>query len=522
MIEEHLRSVWRQLLTKKPFLPHFLQGIRLRGIRGIEDLRLPIQYPVTVIAGENASGKSTVLFAAACAYRVPGAGARDFFPSTLFPDYRPETGPRGDELKETLLEYGYTTPDGLYEMRWRRGQRWKRSFFGRQNAVQPERPVYLRTLANLTNPSEVRSILSRSRPKIAPSETPLVPEQLLVAEKTLPFRYQEVVDLSLGAKRLLFAVQKNGPSYSELHMAAGERAILRLALEVGELNGALVLIDEVEAGLHPWVQQLLMLQLQQLAVRNDLQILLTTHSPVVLDSVPTMGRIFLERDSHGRVTVAPLYHDVVQNVLYGRTVDALSVLCEDETAEAILEGVLDALSQRHFHLRRETIHIGRDTGASEFPTHAAAFRKFGKLDDFIFVLDGDQRATDVRDKIQRNANREVPVFYLPGSAPPEVWVWEVLRRARQEFSIELGATPEELAATMARQDAVYDVASASAGEIAKAKLFGLSDSLRRRVPEICRLVARFESRRPGGDLGALCAEIETAVREWRLRRDEWS
>ena len=56
-------------------------------------------------------------------------------------------------------------------------------------------------------------------------------------------------------------------------MAAGERAILRLSQEITQLNGALVLIDEVETGLHPWVQQLLMLHLQQLALRNDLQII---------------------------------------------------------------------------------------------------------------------------------------------------------------------------------------------------------------------------------------------------------
>ncbi len=78
-------------------------------------------------------------------------------------------------------------------------------------------------------------------------------------------------------------------------MAAGERAILRLSLEIAQLRDALVLIDEVEAGLHPWVQQLLMLQLQQLALRNDLQVIVTSHSPVVLDSVPGNGRIFLER-----------------------------------------------------------------------------------------------------------------------------------------------------------------------------------------------------------------------------------
>ena len=32
------------------------------------------------------------------------------------------------------------------------------SFLGRKNATQPERPVYLRMLSNLSNPSEVRGV----------------------------------------------------------------------------------------------------------------------------------------------------------------------------------------------------------------------------------------------------------------------------------------------------------------------------------------------------------------------------
>ena len=109
--------------------------------------------------------------------------------------------------------------------------------------------------------------------------------QIEFAHYMLPFRYSEVVNLSDGNKNLLFAAQESGVTYSELHMAAGERAILRLSQEITELKSALVLIDEVEAGLHPGVQQLLMLHLQQLALRNDLQIIVTSHSPVVLDAV---------------------------------------------------------------------------------------------------------------------------------------------------------------------------------------------------------------------------------------------
>ena len=85
MIERRLKELWGNLQGKKPHLPHFLSEICLDGIRGFNNLRVVFDYPVSVIAGGNTTGKSTLLFAAACAYKVPGAGVKDFMPSTFFP-----------------------------------------------------------------------------------------------------------------------------------------------------------------------------------------------------------------------------------------------------------------------------------------------------------------------------------------------------------------------------------------------------------------------------------------------------
>ena len=175
-----------------------------------------------------------------------------------------------------------------------------------------------------------------------------------------------------------------------------------------------------------------MLQLQQLALRNDLQVIVTTHSAVVLDAVPAHARIFLERDDTGNVTAHPPYRDVVQNALYGRSGDALNLLCEDSTAEGILQGVFDVLLPRE-RIRRESVRVGRDTGAEEFPMHANAFRKFGQIQNFIFVLDGDKRTSNLAQMIRESAGSDVPVLFLPGDQAPEVWVWNALRRDPRRF-----------------------------------------------------------------------------------------
>ena len=53
MIEWRFRKLWERLQGKKPHMPHFLSEIRLQGIRGIDDLRVTFDYPVSVGRGRQ-------------------------------------------------------------------------------------------------------------------------------------------------------------------------------------------------------------------------------------------------------------------------------------------------------------------------------------------------------------------------------------------------------------------------------------------------------------------------------------
>ena len=513
MTDRRKTTLWRQLQAKKSHMPHFLTAIEVDGLRGLRDLRVVFDYPVSVIAGGNATGKTTVLFAAACAYAVPGAASRDFVPSTLFPSYSPTAGTRSDTLGDISLAYSYATPDGDYRMQWRKLKSWNRSYFGRKSASQPTRDVYLRTLSNLTNPSEVRGVLSMSRASIAPAETLLTASEVSFAQRVLPFAYDEVVDLQSGKKRLLFAARHNGPSYSELHMASGERAVMHLAQQVAHMNDALVLIDEVEAGLHPWVQQLLMVELQQLALRNNLQVIVTTHSPVVLDAVPENARIFLQRDDDSNVSVVPAYRDLIQNALYGRSQDALNVLCEDDVAEGLIQGILDHLLPS-LKLPPEAIRIGRDTGMAQFPEHARALQKFGQAANMMYVLDGDARGTHHERKLREAAGDSAGIFLLPGTDSPEVWMWEQLRLG-DDLAEDLGLASALLNERMSNLDALYAAASDTPGNIAKAKVADLAGDANRTAADIGRIIARRQAADAASSLKPLVNDIADAITRWR-------
>jgi len=160
--------------------------------------------------------------------------------------------------------------------------------------------------------------------------------------------------------------------------------------------------------------------------------------------------------------------------------------------------------------------VQRDfAGADQFPMHAAAFRKFGQVENFVFILDGDQRNGNVEQRTRQEAGQEISVLYLPGQDAPERWIWDRLQHGHEALESEVGVGAAELAEQMGRLNSVYDSASDRPSEIAKTKLRGLSEALNRTVPDLCRVVARLEAGRADSDLQPFVEHLESALLKWR-------
>ena len=539
-------DIWNALQGKKPHYAEFLERVTIRNIRGIAELTVPFTYPVSVLAGENCCGKSTVLYALACAYRVPDANPRAFAPAAMFPNFRPFANGESsfDQQKESVeIEYQYQTAGDTKRMCWRRGNVWGRSFlgqkdgkplprllyvwkhnfFGQKGGAQPIRPVYIRTLSSVGMRSH---LMFAQHPDLHSEE---VDSSLVYfAEQILPFCYKRLVRLRTRLKRpLLFAEiasedGKAGSGYSEFDMSSGERAVLELSLALSKLKGALVLLDEVDMGLHPRTQQKLMLELQRLALRNDLQIIATTHSPTILDCVPDAARLFLERKPDG-ASLRPAYRDIIQNALYGRSRDILSVLCEDIVAENLIRGVLDVLCPE-MGFRHSDVKIGRDTGADEFGHHFRMLKKFGLAEEFLFVLDGDEAGRKKAKELLDEKGGLVGVLNLPGEAEPEEWVWGALRRNAALYAREFGMDESVYVKMLRDKEQMYD---GTVGNVAKDRLKSFCDEIGREtqsgsgervkdaIAHVARVVGRRETETDKGEMEVFKMELKDAISAWR-------
>lgn len=522
MAQKVFEQIWNQLRGKKTSYTDFLEQVDIKNLRGIKDLAVRFEFPVTVIAGANAAGKTTVLFSCACAYEVPNAGPRDYVPSAMFPNLRSaQPNTPNDPEHSTELDFYYTAQSKRKGMRWAKGKSWNRSFMGEKGGKQPQRMVYLRTLANLTSPAEVRSVLQITSKGDVTTES-ITSNLLVLAQRILPLKYQEIKLISKGDKNLLFAFrQQDGESahYSEFHMSAGERAILRISKDISTLHNALILIDEIEAGLHPVTQQQMMLELQRLALRNNLQIIVTTHSAVVLESVPIEARIFLERVDDN-VFVKQGYRDIFQKAFYGQSLERVSILCEDEIGEAFLRGVLDVLNPK-LDLRHDDAIVGKDTGKDNFPQHIEAIGKFNQLDSFIFVLDGDAKESpSLRSKMisaGEKFNKTIDPLFLPGSVPEE-WAWATLQQYADEYATEFGIpTGHGLRQSMQQFDLTYDGAADKPTTKMKNKFYAFCQSISRETTSLIRVIVRYEVTKGRGEAKVFADDLEMQIRRWRSR-----
>jgi AAA15 family ATPase/GTPase len=126
-------------------------------------------------------------------------------------------------------------------------------------------------------------------------------------------------------------------SYSEFHFGAGESSVIRMVseIEVGPPN-ALVLIEEIENGLHPVAVRRMVEYLVEVAKRRSIQSIFTTHSEDALMPLPSEA-IWSSIDGkvrQGRVSIEAL------RAITGRIDQRMAVFVEDAFAKEWVESII--------------------------------------------------------------------------------------------------------------------------------------------------------------------------------------
>ena len=148
-----------------------------------------------------------------------------------------------------------------------------------------------------------------------------------------------------------------------------------------------------------------------------------------------------------------------------------------------------------------------------FAGHIRTLGKFGKLKDFIFVLDGDSRGHEGRLQViaEQFGHRVQPLF-LPGETSPEPWIWEALRSRPEDYATSLGLSVVDIQRTMQEFSQLTGGAVRGRHD-AKTALGAFAAALDRSVPEVARVVGQKEA--AAGRVAEFMVDLREQISAWR-------
>jgi predicted ATPase len=291
----------QKLFSKKTRYANFgaaIASIKVKGFRGVSDLTVNIESPITAISGLNGTGKSTIAQLATCAYKKPTTEAKEYKRqniSNYFPVSKADPKPFSDDAS---VEYKYltNTEDRLQELTvYRSESQWN----GYKR--QPERHCRYIGFTIYIPKVEQRDIsIYRGADISITDESPLSDAAKTAISKILNHPYESLSSAVAAHDRrsadIGFA-SKFGARYSENNMGFGEGRVFYTvtSLETAP-EQSLFILEEPETSLHEHAQYEFAKYLIDVCIRRKHQIIITTHSRSILSALPRESRKLLYRE----------------------------------------------------------------------------------------------------------------------------------------------------------------------------------------------------------------------------------
>lgn len=394
----------------------YLLKLVIGRARSIKDKTIEFDFPVTAIVGPNGGGKTTIAGAAAILYK-------DIAPSLFFA----KSGKYDSSMLNWKIEYEaidkvVKTNDTIRRTAKYHNLKWGRNTLNRKVLIfgvsrtvpAAERNELRRCVSNnFSVPEENVSVLSEA---VAKSVSAILDKDVS--------KFKRISIDTRGNISLLSGENKDGESFSEFHFGAGESSIIRmvLALETAETN-SLVIIEEIENGLHPVATIRMVEYLIELAERKQIQAIFTTHSNDALIPLPN-NAIWASVNGElykGKLDIRSL------RAISGQISSKLVVFVEDEFACNWVRGIFSSVED----VASDAISIHPMKGdGTAVKVHSHHSIDPSARQPSICIIDGDSEQTEDESK---------NIFRLPGQCP-ESTVYDNILENIDSLSGELAVT----------------------------------------------------------------------------------
>lgn len=219
-------------------------------------------------------------------------------------------------------------------------------------------------------------------------------------------------------------------TYSSFNTASGEDVLSVMLADILRAPvDSLILIDEIEVGLHPKIQRRLMDILYMISKDERKQFIITTHSYAILNSVPPMSRIFIEMNGRNHIPYHGLSTYEVLTRMDSEIFPVITVYVEDEESEFIVLKAIGELNSANNGIARliRVIAVGSANETYEYFTHRNLLRNQEYITTkAACILDGD-----MENKVDKNGDLKYPAqdglfFHFSNEAPEKMLVRKYL------------------------------------------------------------------------------------------------
>jgi predicted ATPase len=381
--------------------PKRLEWLEIDNIRGWAGERIDFQFPIVALVGENGVGKSTILQAVAASYR---SDSKDqYFASDFFPD-TPWEQVESAAIRASVRE-GPTSSSVITSVR-KPSERW------RGNDERKDRKVEYIDLRRIQPISARTGYARMAKKEVRETSTDVFDRVTLDRLSNIMGRLYDSAKLSTtdaDETRKVPVLSKNGRNFSGFHGGAGETATSEL-IKQNIHKYSMLIIDEVETSLHPRAQRRLLRDIASICRNLEVQCVLSTHSPYILDELPPEGRIYIVDSDNGKKIFSGVSPEFAMTKMDDERYPEADVYVEDDRAVVLINEIVSHSDRKEWLLRFQAIpygaaNVGRALGSmvnsNRFPRPSVVF------------LDGDQEASQ-------------GCSVLPGADAPERVVFDCL------------------------------------------------------------------------------------------------
>jgi len=378
-------------------------------IRGFEGETIRFDFPVTALIGPNGSGKSSILGAAACAYK-------QLKPSTFFP----KSAIGDNSMSGWRSEYEAVDKTLNPTQSVRRNSSFRRAKWVRSDVL--DRPIYYFGIERTVPAGEKTKYkkLRRSTYQHEGEITAIDQQVATQVEHVLGKDVRSFRVADLNGNDSFFVGHNNGSEYSEFHFGAGESSIIRMIKDIEAApDNSLILIEEIENGLHPVATRRMVEYLIDAAQRKGIQAIFTSHSDYALSPLPNeaIWACINGKLKQGKLSVEAL------RAVSGRVDKALAIFVEDEFAKAWVDAILREEIGNEYQQVEVYAVAGDGNAVNTHTSHrdnpAISFKS-------LCVIDGDSAQTE---------SQEGGIIRLPGQQPELAVYEDILARLDDDIAL---------------------------------------------------------------------------------------